>query len=517
MNNKLYYDCNGENPLTADVLKALILESDFLTAWWVVTVYIFRFKVTKYHRKLMKFQNDNPYTLLLSGRGLGKSSVCSTSYVMTKILRNPDIRICIITATFTQSEDFVRELKQYFEDEAICWELFGNIRGDTWQTTKFSLKRKQPFKEGTVNCASMSASSNVISKHFNLILLDDSVIFDNCETVHKRERFMRFIENTVYPTLIEYDECGAGEIHIIGTHYHPSDYYNTLNERYLENPTKAKFKILKVPSLMMINGVEKSVCPAVKSTKYLLKERANMDINAWNMQYMAKVSKSNSLYFKAEYFQYFHHYIVEDDIVCVKVPILKIDKNNNEYFEYEHREVKVFMGVDLAISKSKTADRFCISVIGIDDFKNVYLLDIYADKLTFNEQQEAIKKYYKKWHMTVRIGIDSTAYQQAMASELMRLTSLPIKPMKLSKNKETRISVFSAKWENLQVFLYKDKEGKRVNDLNILIDECYAFGGGSEHDDTIDSFCLAYELYKLYHEDDGEGIDLAGFASAFSA
>lgn len=514
-NKKLYYDCNGENPLTGDVLKAMILQSDFLTAWWLVTVYIFKFKVTKYHRKLMKFQHENQYSLLLSGRGLGKSSVCSTSYVMTKILRNPDIRICIITATFTQSEDFVRELKQYFEDEAICWELFGNIRGDVWKTTKFSLKRKQPFKEGTVNCASMSTSSNCISKHYNLILLDDSIIFDNCETVHKRERFMRFIENTVYPTLIEEDECGKGEIHIIGTHYHPNDYYSVLNERYLED-NNTKFKVLKVPSLVMKDGKEKSICPAIKSTKYLVKERANMDINSWNMQYMAKVSKSNSLYFKEEYFQFFHNYRVENDgTVLVKVPVLKIDKKNNEYFDYEYREVRVFMGVDLAISKSKTADRFCISVIGVDKYKNVYLLDIYADKLTFSEQQEAIKKYYNKWYMTIRIGIDSTSYQQAMASELMRLTDLPVKPMKLSKNKETRISVFSAKWENLQVYLYKDKGGKKVNDLNILIDECYAFGGGTEHDDTIDSFCLAWELYIMNYDDEVE-FDFEAFANAFS-
>lgn len=516
MEQKLYYDCNNENPLTADVLKALILESDFLTAWWIVTVYIFRFKVTKYHRKIMKFQNDNPYTLLLSGRGLGKSSVCSTSYVMTKILRNPDIRICIITATFTQSEDFVRQLKQCFEVDAICYELFGDLRGDIWKSTKFSLKREHNWNEGTVNCASISSPSNVISKHFNQIILDDSVIFDNCETVNKREKFIKFLDSSVYPTIIEKDECGVGEIHIIGTHYHPSDYYNTLNEIHNENPEIAKFKVLKVPSLIMKDGIEKSVCPAVKSTKYLLKERANMDINSWNMQYMAKVSKSNSLYFKEEYFQFFYHYIIEDDIVYVKAPVLKIDKDNVEYFDYEYRKVKVFMGVDLAISKSKTADRFCISVIGIDDYKNVYLLDIYADKLSFNEQQEAIQKYYKKWYMTIRIGIDSTSYQQAMASELMRLTNLPIKPMKLSKNKETRISVFSAKWENLQVYLYKDKGGKRVNDLNILIDECYAFGGGTEHDDTIDSFCLAFELYKLFHEDEND-FDVSAFAKAMSS
>ena len=519
INNKKYYDCNNQNPLTGDTIKALILGEDFLVAWWVVAVYILRYKCTNYHRKLMKFQYDNQDTLILSGRGLGKSSLCSTAFVLTKILKNNELRIAIITATKMQSTDFVGELRSLFEKETIISEIFGDLRGLIWRNDKFSLKRTGIYKEATVNCASMNASGNVISKHFNLILLDDSVGFDNCETQLKRDRFKRFIDNSVTPTLIEEqkfdNETVKGQIKIIGTHYNGADYYAELSEAY-ESNKNAKYKVLKVPSLVRDKntGAYKSVCPGIKSTKYLLKEKANMDSKSFNMQYMAKVDKSNSPYFKNEYFQYFNSYKIdaETNKVFIRRFDYRINKNEQEERYVTETEVRIFMGVDLAIAQTKTSDKFCITVIGIDKEKNIYLMDIYADKISFNEQQEAIKKYYDKWKMTIRIGIDSTSYQQVLAAELKRTTNLPIKAIKLTKNKENRISVFSAQWENLKVFLYKDRDGKRINDLEILEDECYAFPN-AKHDDTIDSFCLAWELSQGYNDDDN--FDVEAFSNAF--
>lgn len=496
--NNLIYDCNNKNGITPNVLKAGILKGEFLTAWYLVAVYVFKLKILNYHKKMMSFQKRYDNTLIIGGRGLGKSCVLVQAYVLTIILRNPNIRIGLVSANFRQALSFLSGIKKKFEAENdVIFELFGDLRGDIWQGDKIAIKRTKIEREGCLNCGGMGGAS-LTGGHYNLLILDDALVQENSGTKLQREKFKNFWESTLVGTVIQKETINGkeiiGKIKIIGTFYNPQDFYTELLEKYNTNKEKAKFKVQLNPSLIYKNGSYVSACPAIKSTQYLLDLKNNMDSHNFKMQFMAEIEGSNSPYFKPEYFQFFYKKGEENKKYYIYI------KENDKYIK---REVKVYMGVDLAISQTENADRFSLSVIGVDNNKNVYLLDGYAGRHTFLEQQNIIKYFYKKYPMCVRIGIDSTAYQVAMPSELLRTTDLPISKIKLTKKKEDRIIVFSAKWENYKVFIYKDINGSKNNFLELLQEECYNFPN-HPHDDTIDSFCMAWELSQNFNNNNND-------------
>ncbi|GFN34664.1 phage terminase large subunit [Tepidimicrobium xylanilyticum] len=470
---KYYTDWKGENPLSGAAIKELIMGEDFLTAWWTVATYIMQMELTPFHKKLMAFQNKHKQTLIMAGRGFGKSYLCNTAYTLTHILRNPYIRMLIATQGLEQSKKFIREMKAYFEKGTILYEIFGDLKGDKWHSLEFNLTRSKPMKVATVTAGSMGADSLIISNHFDICILDDIVGMENSRTKLQRETLKKYVFNVLIPTVKS--DKGYGCINAIGTHYHPADFWITLEE-------SGQFEVLKIPTLYKDkDGNLRSIWEKNKSVEELIKTRELIGSINFNMQYQQKVPKEKGGIFRADWINYFYKYENIRDSIYV---VIKDKETGIETKE----KVRVYMGVDLAISKSTTADSFVIAVIGIgQDTGHIYLLDLFRDKLSFSEQINTIQQYDNKWYMVERIGIESVAYQQALPDELIRTTNLPIRKIKTISDKVTRFSKFSGQWENQKVYLYG-----RIKDLYALEEELLAFPEG-EHDDTIDAFCIAWE------------------------
>jgi phage terminase large subunit-like protein len=88
------------------------------------------------------------------------------------------------------------------------------------------------------------------------------------------------------------------------------------------------------------------------------------------------------------------------------------------------QKLRKYMGVDPAVSMSGKGDRFVISVVGVSDNNQVFLLDQYANKIPFVEQLEKIQEYYLRYNPEI-IGIESNAYQAALVQQAERLPSMP--------------------------------------------------------------------------------------------
>ncbi|KXZ39474.1 phage uncharacterized protein (putative large terminase), C-terminal domain-containing protein [Alkalithermobacter thermoalcaliphilus JW-YL-7 = DSM 7308] len=467
-----YTDRNGKNPLSDIVLKELILGEDFLVAWWTVCVYIMQMDLQDFHKELMLFQYNNKNSLVMAGRGFGKSYLLNTAYTLTLILRDPHIRIAVATQSLAQSKKFVGEMKRYFEKGTVIHNIFGDLKGDIWTETQFSLKRDRVIKEASVSAGSMGASANFISSHFDILILDDIVGEENSASKTQRDKLKTFIFNTVLPTLEM--QNGYGWVHCIGTHYHPSDFWTTIIE-------SNQYSVLKKESLFIDpkTGKERSIWEWKKGVEELKKIRELVGSIIFNMQYQQKVPKAKGNIFKPEWIQYYNKYSKEKDGIYVY---------RREEEEEKKEKVRVYMGVDLAISQKQSADSFVICTIGIGiNTGYIYLLDMYRGKLSFNEQIEKIKEMANKWDTVERIGIESVAYQQALPGELIRTTMLPVIKIQTITDKVTRMNKFSGQWENFKVFLYS-----HIKDLHILEEETLNFPE-AEHDDTIDAFEIAFQ------------------------
>lgn len=119
-------------------------------------------------------------------------------------------------------------------------------------------------------------------------------------------------------------------------------------------------------------------------------------------------------------------------------------------------KLRRYMGVDPAVSVSGKGDRFVISVVGVSDANQVFLLEQYAARIPFAEQLEKIEEFYINFKPEI-IGIESNAYQAALVQQAERLPSMPpIVPIFAKGKKWERILAMSPLFRIGKVKIKKD-------------------------------------------------------------
>ena len=162
-----------------------------------------------------------------------------------------------------------------------------------------------------------------------------------------------------------------------------------------------------------------------------------------------------------------------------------------KYFDLDTinlKELDIVMAVDLAISQKTTADYSAIVVMGRNkETGNIYVMDVYRDKIKFNDIIKSIKFYAEKWNPKV-IGIEAVQAQAYVVQELIRTTQLNIKALHPDKDKVTRFQAIQARFENGLVYIEN-------NIIKEYTKELLAFPIG-EHDDMVDPNAYCYQLFN---------------------
>lgn len=451
------------------IIKEIILTADFETAYYTVCKYITCRSLQPLHASIIHNVSDNQASMDLAPRGHGKSTIGDVDFCITKVLRNPDIRIMIGSKTQTQASAFLKEIRTHFEQNVNLIRIFGDwkkSRDNVWNDKEFTVNRRTVIKkEATVSA--LGASGAVVSKHFDIIIGDDLVGFENARTEAQRKVLKEWFYSSLYPTL-EPD----GEIHILGTRYSPMDLYEDL--------IKSKnYKVNVQQAITVKDGQEYSLWESKFSLEKLRSIREEAGLIIFNMQYQNNTELAKGKIFKYKYFKHFEEYGIDYDLNRVRVKVL--DSQGVPYWI----PVRIYMGADLAISEDETSnnDYFVLTVIGVDKNKNVYVLDYLKERLTFNAQLNAILDYGKnKFPMVERIGVETVQYQKSLAQEIRRLSLLPVVNIQTSKDKVTRAMRRSALFENGKVWF---RIG--MDDL----EECLLLFPEVDHDDLFDGLDFA--------------------------
>lgn len=451
------------------IIKEIILTADFETAYYTVCKYITCRSLQPLHASIIHNVSDNQASMDLAPRGHGKSTIGDVDFCITMVLRNPDIRIMIGSKTQTQASAFLKEIRTHFEQNVNLIRIFGDwkkSRDNVWNDKEFTVNRRTVIKkEATVSA--LGASGAVVSKHFDIIIGDDLVGFENARTEAQRKVLKEWFYSSLYPTL-EPD----GEIHILGTRYSPMDLYEDL--------IKSKnYKVNVQQAITVKDGQEYSLWESKFSLEKLRSIREEAGLIIFNMQYQNNTELAKGKIFKYKYFKHFEEYDIDYDLNRVRVKVL--DSQGVPYWI----PVRIYMGADLAISEDETSnnDYFVLTVIGVDSSKNVYVLDYLKERLTFNAQLNAILDYGKnKFPMVERIGVETVQYQKSLAQEIRRLSLLPVVNIQTSKDKVTRAMRRSALFENGKVWF---RIG--MDDL----EECLLLFPEVDHDDLFDGLDFA--------------------------
>lgn len=174
--------------------------------------------VTKYtHGGMIEaLEADTPRKLLVMPRGTFKSSVGVVSYSIWQMIRNPNVRILLDSEKYSQSRNFIREIKGKVTSDKFI-KLFGDPRGKAgWGDGEITLaQRTKTFKEATVTAGGVEADKT--GAHFDIIIMDDLNTATNSQNQEQREKVMRHYR---YNTSIL---DPGGIMVVIGTRYATDD------------------------------------------------------------------------------------------------------------------------------------------------------------------------------------------------------------------------------------------------------------------------------------------------------
>jgi len=172
---------------------------------------------TRTHKEIIAcLESDSRRKLLCLPRGSFKSTIGVVSYCIFKIISNPNIRILIDSELYTNSSNFLREIKSHLESELFI-ALFGDLKSSsTWNDGEVIISTRTIHrKEATITCSGIGAGKT--GQHYDLIIGDDYNSIKNSYTPENRQKVIDHYR--LNQSILEPD----GEYVVIGTRYADND------------------------------------------------------------------------------------------------------------------------------------------------------------------------------------------------------------------------------------------------------------------------------------------------------
>ena len=428
-------------------------------------------KLVPFHEELCHFVTDNTKKkkLILVPRGHLKSTLITIGYSVFRIVHNPNIRILILNATWQMAVDFLTEIKRHLQTNKAVHEFYGDLSQtpDEWSQDRITIKRTDAGIKGPTVWAT-GVESNLVGSHPDLIIFDDVVNRDNSQTREQNENIIMRYKDTL--DLLE----PGGQLIVIGTRWTQEDLYGWIMDK--DNNIYQSYDVLVKRAYEGNLETEEDFVP-LWSEKFSQKELVTrLREEGWyhfSAQYLNDPIPMEDADFKKEYFQYY------------------------DLEEIKGKQLTKVMTIDPAISENKYADFTAMVVSGIDQFGNIFILDISRARMNPNQIVDKIFLLNEMWHPD-QIGLETISYQKTLAYSLReemtkRSRFLPIIEIQRHEQaKELRILGLQPLYQNRKIFHRRKSEFQLTTYLE---DELASFPRG-RHDDIIDAF--SFQLEFLY-------------------
>jgi len=441
---------------------------------------VYGYQIGRHHDSILQHIETYPETLDLAPRGSGKSRIGTVGYITWRALRDPNIRILLVSDTDRHAQRFLSTIAAGLEYSSVIQRNFGDVRGPKWTSHEIVLKgRTKILTEATITAVG-AYSGAATSGHYDVIIADDLVNYKNSRTEGLREMLIDWFKLTLYPTLVP-----GGELHVLGTRYHFLELYQVLIDEmgFHVNTQQA---IRTAPA----TGEEASIWEAYmplddredprtgKVVKGLRRLREDLGGVTFALQYQNDVEPMK----KGEIFHYdwFRWYTLGEDDQGRRTVVL------DDGTVVPWKELVVFAGVDPAFATSERNDYCTIAVIAHHrETGNYFLLDMIHGRFTYNQRILKVAGAWNLWNPRV-IGMEENGAQIEFSSRVRETYPyMRIRGLKTSTDKVSRAWSRSGLVENRKVHVRKG-QGGFVSELCMMPD--------GEHDDQFDAWDFALEV-----------------------
>lgn len=196
------------------------------------------------HGEMVRVAESNAKKkMFVEPRGIFKSTLGSVAYPMWKLERDPDLTILLDSELYTNSKNFLREIKGHYQSEHYV-NIYGNRVGDKWDEGEIILKtRTRIRKEASITVGGIETVK--VGQHYDVIIGDDYNSPKNSDTPEKCQKVIdhvRYNLNILNPD---------GEYLFIGTRYAERDVIGFFLKEVLaeHNLAEGKLELMKSPRL----------------------------------------------------------------------------------------------------------------------------------------------------------------------------------------------------------------------------------------------------------------------------
>lgn len=148
-------------------------------------------------------------------RGCLKSSLACIAYPIWLLLGNPNLRILIDSELYTNSKNFIREIKSHLSSRKLI-QLFGEFRSEPWNEGEITiLQRTKSAPQASITAGGVETQKT--GQHFDVIIADD---LNSTSNTNSSDNAQKVIDHYRYNISIL---DPRGTYVVIGTRYAAND------------------------------------------------------------------------------------------------------------------------------------------------------------------------------------------------------------------------------------------------------------------------------------------------------
>lgn len=375
--------------------------------------------------------------------GHAKSTVGSKSFPAFYLGRHPNRSVISVSHTAELSTDFGRATLGLVRSE-LHQAVFPDCRlsEDSTAATRFSTTCG-----GTYFAVGLGGA--ITGRRAHLVVIDDP-FKDRADAMSaaNRKAVREAYSSVIYPRLMP-----GGAIVLIQTRWHEDDLLGWL----LREHASDGWHLISMPAIAESDeGWRKSgeaLWPEAFPVKTLQAIRSAVGEIAWVSLYQQRPAAVEGTIFKRNKWRYFRE------------PSPRFDA--------------VVLSLDTAF-KAGSSNDYSVATVWGEANRGYYLLDLWRGRVEFPELQTITEALSAKWHPRI-VLVEDRASGQSLIQTLQRETKLPVMPVRIDRDKETRAHAVTPLVEAGRVFLREDAPW-----LADFLDEATSFPT-APHDDVVDS------------------------------
>jgi hypothetical protein len=419
--------------------------------------------------------------------------------VAWEITRNPSVTILYISSTANLAEKQLKAIKDILTSKVyqLYWpEMINDQEGkrESWAVGQISVdhpaRKAEGVRDPTVFTAGLT--TNIVGMHCDVAVMDDVVTNDTAYTQEGRSRVQ-----TAYSLLSSIENTDAQEW-IAGTRYHPRDLYQDLMDME-EDIYDEDGEVLG--GYPVYEVYEKQVEDRGDGTGEFLWPRQRRDDGRWFGFDMKQLAKKRAQYLDKTQFrsQYYNNPNDPDTQRISSDKFQYYDRKflsqKDGYWNYKGRRLNVVTAMDFAYSLRKGSDYTAIVVIGIDNERDIYVLDIARFKTDkINKYFVELLTLYNKWgfrkmraEVSVAQQVIVKALKEMFYEHALKISVDEHRPNRHEGSKEERMAAtLDPRYEDLKMWHYKGGMCQALEEELVV--------ANPPHDDLKDALTSAIDI-----------------------